>query len=258
LTKDEFGMSHREIKKYLPTATTVRRVMDRAASDENMRRALENPRLREAMTETPAAPSPGQGGEATAVVAPCAADRAGDEPLGARTEPATAVPGARRGKRRWTPLRVAAVAIASSLVPALLVYVLLVRPAELRLAELQRTQASADAGAAPPGVSPEAGEPSARPAIAPAAEDQDAAAAGAGEPDAAAAARVEWTAPVPASSPSPSPLTAPSPSTPRVVPSAPRAFPVLSPGTRRPPARTPPAPRVDDEEGGPLGGPPTY
>lgn len=42
-------MSNDEINRYLPTEETQRRVADRAASDENMRRALEDPRVRAAM-----------------------------------------------------------------------------------------------------------------------------------------------------------------------------------------------------------------
>ncbi|XXY51447.1 hypothetical protein WME91_09915 [Sorangium sp. So ce269] len=43
-------MSH-DVKNYLPDDETLRRVADQDASDENMRRALENPRLREALTQ---------------------------------------------------------------------------------------------------------------------------------------------------------------------------------------------------------------
>lgn len=134
-------------KKYLPSEETVRRLMDRAASDENMRRALENPRFVALKGEAPAPGLRAEMEQASAMAVPTAT-KAGEAAVGS---------GERRGVGpRWTPARKAVIAAAAALAPALLVYLLLARPAEQRAAEVG-TPTGAAGGSAALGGAPAAG-----------------------------------------------------------------------------------------------------
>ena len=100
-------MKDNDLSKYLPTEETIRRVTDRSLSEENRRRTLESPRLREAVAQREPKPT----------VAPIP----GVPPAGSAVE--GAAPGA--GNRRIRP-GVLLGAVLAVLAPALLVYWLLV------------------------------------------------------------------------------------------------------------------------------------
>lgn len=95
-------------RKHMPTLETFRRVMDRRAAEENLRKAL--PPARAAPTGNGLSrPANGSAGGHKAALHADAA---------------------RGGRSWWTPPRKASVAVAAVLSPVLLMYVLLVRPRE--------------------------------------------------------------------------------------------------------------------------------
>jgi hypothetical protein len=100
-------MKNDELNKYLPTEETIRRVTDRSLSEENRRRTLENPQLREAMTQREPKPAVPQVPGAT--------------PAGSAVEGAAS---AVRNRRLQSGVMLGAVL--AVLAPALLVYWLLV------------------------------------------------------------------------------------------------------------------------------------